>query len=106
MARIEFEPSGKILHANPQFCAAMGYDLSEIKGQHHSIFVFPDEKSSQEYAQHWTRLQSGELLNGEFRRMSKTGEAVFIYASNMPIKSSAGQVYKVVKCANDITRPD
>ena len=34
-AVIEFTPDGTILTANSNFLGAMGYDLSEIQGQHH-----------------------------------------------------------------------
>lgn len=42
LAIIEFDPTGVILSANANFCAAMGYDESEIKGRHHRMFVAPD----------------------------------------------------------------
>ena len=56
LAIIEFDPSGTILSANGNFCKTMGYDLSEIKGQHHSIFVEPDYARSLEYKAFWTKL--------------------------------------------------
>ncbi|MGQ3295228.1 MAG: PAS domain-containing protein, partial [Shinella sp.] len=34
-AIIEFDLTGKILHANENFLQAVGYQLSEIVGQHH-----------------------------------------------------------------------
>lgn len=40
-AIIEFDLSGKILTANENFCRALGYELSEIVGRHHSMFVEP-----------------------------------------------------------------
>lgn len=38
---IEFDTSGKILNANENFCKAIGYELAEIKGKHHRIFIDP-----------------------------------------------------------------
>lgn len=38
-AVIEFKPDGTILTANDNFCRALGYDLAEIVGKHHRIFV-------------------------------------------------------------------
>jgi PAS domain-containing protein len=37
-AIIEFTLDGKILTANENFCRALGYQLSEIQGRHHSMF--------------------------------------------------------------------
>ena len=38
-AVIEFDVKGHVLWANQNFLALMGYDLSEIKDLHHSIFL-------------------------------------------------------------------
>lgn len=43
-AIIEFDPTGRILHANRNFLDAMGYGLDEVHGQHHSVFVGPDRR--------------------------------------------------------------
>ena len=37
-AVIEFDLNGRIVHANDNFLAVMGYTLDEIEGQHHAIF--------------------------------------------------------------------
>lgn len=42
---IEFTLDGKILDANQNFLNLMGYDLSEVRGKHHKMFV------DEEYAQ-------------------------------------------------------
>jgi hypothetical protein len=45
-AVIEFDLTGKILHANENFLAVLGYSLPEIVGQHHRMFVDPAERES------------------------------------------------------------
>jgi methyl-accepting chemotaxis protein len=45
-AVIEFKMDGTILTANENFLNAMSYSLAEIKGQHHSMFIEPNEKNS------------------------------------------------------------
>ena len=52
-AVIEFNLDGTIITANQNFCAAMGYALSEIQGKHHSMLVDPAYKYSAEYRQFW-----------------------------------------------------
>lgn len=61
LAIIEFDTAGKILGANENFCSALGYTLSEIKGQHHSMFVEPAYSRSPEYAAFWAKLARGEF---------------------------------------------
>ena len=64
-AVIEFTPKGEILTANENFCAATGYDLSEIQGQHHRIFCDPEYAGSSEYEAFWSDLADGKLNEGE-----------------------------------------
>ncbi len=49
MAVVEFDVEGHILNANKNFLDTVGYELSEIVGKHHRMFVTPEHKSSVEY---------------------------------------------------------
>ncbi|WP_426050595.1 methyl-accepting chemotaxis protein [Brevundimonas sp. SL161] len=104
LAIIEFDPTGQILTANPHFCDAMGYSLSEIKGQHHSLFVDPVDVRAPEYKTFWAKLGRGDFDASEYRRLGKGGREVWIQASYNPVKDSRGKVVKVVKVATDITQ--
>ncbi|WP_208246720.1 PAS domain-containing methyl-accepting chemotaxis protein (plasmid) [Rhizobium sp. T1470] len=101
-AVIEFALDGKVLTANDNFCRSLGYDLSEIVGQHHRMFVDPDEARSAEYRDFWTRLGRGEFDRRQYRRIGKAGKQIWIEASYNPVVR-AGKPYKVVKFATDIT---
>jgi len=103
LAVIEFNLDGTIQNANENFCAATGYELSEIKGQHHSMFVSPNYKMSPEYAAFWRDLKKGEFKSGEFKRVKKDGSELWIQASYNPIFDEFGQPLKVVKYASDVT---
>jgi methyl-accepting chemotaxis protein len=103
MAVIEFDLEGRIVHANENFLSIMGYRLEEVRGQHHSIFVAPVERGSDDYRQFWQVLRRGEFNAGRFRRIGKDGREVWINASYNPLLDSAGKPYKVVKYATDIT---
>ncbi|MFN8957499.1 MAG: methyl-accepting chemotaxis protein [Hyphomonadaceae bacterium] len=102
-AIIEFKPDGTILTANSNFLGAMGYTLSEIQGQHHSMFVEPGERASGEYSRFWSGLAHGDFQSAEFKRIGKGGKEVWIQASYNPVSGRDGKVYKVVKLATDIT---
>jgi len=103
LAMIEFAPDGTILTANANFCQALGYQLSEIKGRHHSLFVDPDEVATPAYAEFWAKLGRGEFDSREYRRLGKGGREVWIQASYNPVRDRNGRVMKVVKVASDIT---
>ena len=103
LAIIEFDPTGRILTANGNFCQALGYDLAEIKGQHHSMFVEPSFAQSDEYRAFWAKLGRGEYEAREYKRIAKGGREVWIQASYNPVLDRRGRVRKVVKQATDIT---
>jgi methyl-accepting chemotaxis protein len=102
-AVIEFTPDGTILTANNNFMTAMGYDLSEIVGKHHSMFAPDSIKNSEEYKTFWARLKAGEFFSTEARRIKKGGQEIWLSASYNPVFDDAGKVYKVIKFATDIT---
>ncbi|TWB51480.1 methyl-accepting chemotaxis protein [Nitrospirillum viridazoti] len=102
-AIIEFALDGTILTANDNFLSAMGYTLAEVKGRHHSLFVAPGYRDSLEYRQFWDSLRRGEFRAAQFKRLGKGGREVWIEASYNPILDRAGQPYKVVKYATDVT---
>ncbi len=102
-AVIWFDLDGKILDANQNFLNTVGYELSEIVGQHHSIFVPKDQVHSAEYKQFWAKLSRGETHSGKFERMSKTGDTIWIEASYNPVLDEDGNPVKVAKFAIDIT---
>ena len=102
-AVIEFNLDGAILDANENFLSAVGYRLDEIKGQHHRLFVAPEQHQTDAYARFWAKLGRGEYDEGEYLRIGKGGRRIWIQATYNPILDSAGRPYKVVKFASDIT---
>ncbi len=103
-AVIEFDLTGKVLDANRNFLATLGYRLEEIRGQHHRLFCEAEHVASSEYREFWARLAQGEVFGGRFMRLSKFGQRIWIQATYNPIFDAEGQVHKVVKFATDITR--
>ncbi|WP_261939676.1 methyl-accepting chemotaxis protein [Pandoraea sp. NE5] len=102
-AVIEFDLQGQILHANENFLQTVGYQLDEIRGQHHRIFCESDYVASGAYRDFWAKLGRGELDAGEYKRIGKGGREVWIRASYNPVFDAHGTAYKVIKFATDIT---
>ena len=102
-AVIEFDLQGTILRANRKFLDAMGYEMEEIRGRHHRIFVEPAYAESAEYRAFWEKLRSGVHFQDRYKRLNKQGQAVWIQASYNPILDPDGKAVKVVKYATDIT---
>jgi methyl-accepting chemotaxis protein len=102
-AVIEFHLDGTVINANDNFLAVMGYKLDEIKGRPHHIFVDETYRHSAAYKEFWNKLNSGEFVSGDFKRIGKGGREVWIQASYNPILDVNGKPLKVVKYATDIT---
>ena len=102
-AVIEFNMDGTIIKANDLFTRTVGYGLDEIRGQHHRMFVEPEQRESSEYRAFWDRLNRGEYITGEFKRIGKGGREIWLQASYNSIMDKNGKPFKVVKYATDIT---
>ncbi len=100
---IEFDLKGNILSVNENFANLVGYSYKEIVGKHHSMFVEPSHKESQEYKDFWHNLEHGEATASQFRRIGKAGKIIWLQAFYAPILDMNGKPYKVVKFATDIT---
>ncbi|MCU0391326.1 MAG: PAS domain S-box protein [Thermoflexibacter sp.] len=100
---VEFDSQCRITYANDIFLHLMGYNLEEIKGIHHQIFVTQDQASSEEYKAHWENILNGNAKVGNFKRINKEGKEIWLNATYTPIFDEKGKVIKVIKLANDVT---
>jgi methyl-accepting chemotaxis protein len=103
-AVMDLNLDGTIIGANEILLQGMGYSLPEIVGKHHSIFVAPAERDSAAYRDFWAALNRGDFRSGEFKRIGKGGNEVWVIASYNPILDDNGRPFRVVVFASDITR--
>ncbi len=102
-AVVEFLPDGTVFRANERFLDVVGYTLDEVKGQHHRMFMPADEIGTPEYAEHWSSLTRGEVRQGQFRRMTKSGRHLYLQGAYNPLFDAAGKVTSVTMAVVDIT---
>jgi methyl-accepting chemotaxis protein len=100
---IEFTTDGTVLTANRNFLEAMGYNLADIKGQHHRMFVDAADRDSVAYREFWMRLGRGEFVAGDFKRVTRSGKEIWLAAIYSPLVDAQGRVFKIVKIARDAT---
>ncbi|MEQ1828507.1 MAG: PAS domain-containing methyl-accepting chemotaxis protein [Pirellula sp.] len=103
LARIDLSLDGTVIDANENYLKITGYSSNEIIGKHHRMFVTAEQQASKDYAEFWQRLRKGESFNGQFKRIAKGGNIVWIEASYLPYFRPDGQCEKIVKFASDIT---
>lgn len=101
-AVITFSPDGVILAANDAFMKIMGYG-PEIIGLKHEMFVHPDDRANGAYARFWDKLRSGGFHSGEFRRIGRDGQELWLSAIYTAILDDSGHATKIIKFARDIT---
>lgn len=94
MAVIEFNLDGTIITANTNFLQRMGYTLAQIQGQHHRMFCSAAVASSSTYSDFWKRLNQGEMFSGQFERVDKNGQAVWLEANYNPVYDAGGRCAK------------
>lgn len=101
-AVVEFTPDGAIEDANQHFLDVVGYRKDEIVGRHHSLFCEPGYVASSEYRSFWQDLRAGLPRSGEFSRLGKAGNIIWLQASYFPVVQN-NQTVRVVKFASDVT---
>lgn len=102
-AVIEFDTDGIILNANERFLSIVGYTLQAIVGRHHSIFCAADYVQGEAYQAFWAKLRDGEAQAGEFMRLDRQGQPLWLQATYTPIAGPDGKPVRIVKFATDIT---
>jgi methyl-accepting chemotaxis protein len=103
MAVIEFDLAGNIIAANDNLLQLMGYSRQELLGKSHKLLCPPDVIGSAQYQDFWRRLNKGEFFSGQFKRVGRQGQTLWLEASYNPVYDASGVLCKVVKFASDVT---
>ncbi len=103
-AYIEFDLGGHVLKANQNFLSLLGYSSEDVVGKHHRMFVDPAESNLPSYQQFWADLNNGRSYSQVFKRVTRSGQPVWIQAVYAPVKDASGKVIKCVKIATDVTQ--
>ncbi|MBX3218656.1 MAG: PAS domain-containing methyl-accepting chemotaxis protein [Labilithrix sp.] len=102
-AIVELDLDGYVLDANPRFLASVGYELEEVRGRHHRMFVDASFAATPEYRAFWSELAAGVRQAAEHRRVGKDGRDVWFQGSYTPLLDASGKPYKIVEIAIDVT---
>lgn len=99
---IELTPSGAIISINEQFLKILGFSYGELLNENHNKLCFEDDVNTREYVELWQDLRNGQPRNGRFIRKSKSGNAIWLEATYLPIVIN-GVVVKIIMIASDVT---
>ncbi|MEL7172823.1 MAG: PAS domain-containing protein, partial [Pseudomonadota bacterium] len=102
-ALIAFSTEGRIISVNENFLEIFGYEEEDLIGEHHSILCPEGVAESQEYWKFWNGLFRGETRSGDFQRIGKMDDTIWVRATFFPVKDADGNVTKILKLATDVT---
>ena len=102
-AIVSFDLNGNIVDLNKNFSKLFGYKKKKLMGKHHKTLCPTEFIQSDEYKQFWEDLINGKIQSKVFRRIKKNGETVFIRASYKPLLDENGEVFEILKFAQDVT---
>lgn len=94
---------GNVIRTNSLFLDLMGYDASEVIHHQHSMFVPPGFKYATEHIHLWQTLRRGEFTVGDFCRINKSKDLIWIHGVYCPLLASDGRPYRILKFASDVT---
>lgn len=103
LAVAEFDMDGTIIAINDNFLHLTGYTREELVGRHHRTLCSREESGSHDYKLFWDNLNKGNFQSGEFRRIGRDGNSIWIQAAYNPILDVDGKPWKVFKVAIDLT---
>lgn len=99
----EFDLEGRVLRANTNYLALMGYTAEELVGQHDRVLCEPDAARGAAYEQFWRSLAEGDHKAGDYKRVTKAGGKVWLKAAYNPVLDARGRPVRIVEYATDVT---
>ncbi|MBA2076591.1 methyl-accepting chemotaxis protein [Aeromonas veronii] len=99
---ISFTPEGIVVDVNEHFLMLFGYKRAEVVGQHHRTMCFAEDTTTKDYEKLWRDLRDGISRRGRFIRQAKSGKAVWLEATYLPVIHE-NKVLGINKIAFDVT---
>lgn len=75
---------GNIIFVNDSFCKVSGYTQEELVGKNHRILRHPDVPTKF-YEEMWATILSGNIWEGKFKNIAKSGNTFFANTKIIPI---------------------
>ena len=99
----EYNLNGTLEVANESFLETFGYKMNEIKGKHHRMFLEDHDRRSENYRSFWNGLRMGISYENEYKRLDKTGNAIYFRGIYNPIRDPEGKPYKILEILTNVT---
>lgn len=99
---MEYDTRGKITDINDSYLKLLGITRDEAIGSHHSDNLVLTDSQRMAYEEFWANLRKGKMQK-QTTRVNMHGKDFIFLETYSPIQNAAGEVYKILKIATDIT---
>jgi PAS domain S-box-containing protein len=99
---IEYDSLGYITAINDAYLDLLNLSREEVIGTHHTDKLELNPEDKLEYDTFWNNLRNG-LPQKQVNRFLVDGKTFVFQETYTPIKNDKGEVYKILKIANNIT---
>lgn len=99
---IEYDLKGYIVHISDSYLKLLNISRSEALGSHHAEKMELSDMQQAEYNQFWKDLNNG-LTKRQEVKINVKGKEFWLAETYSPIYDTNGQVYKILKIANNIS---
>ena len=93
---MECDMKGNILDCNALFLKPLGYEKSELVGKSVAVFLDPNTSQSAEYKGMWEKLNLGQSVSREIKRIAKDSKEYWFYSTYVPVKDEQDKPFKVI----------
>jgi len=98
----EYDLLGTIIYVNDAYLNLFGINRNEAVGTHHKDNVDFTEEQEKQYQKFWSDLKNGSVKKQKTKVRIKNKSYLFM-ESYTPIYNEDGEIYKILKIANDIS---
>jgi len=98
----EYDISGMMISANPRYLKLSDMILDQLKGRHHSDYMYDSDVNTLEYQSLWADLSKGKVVSAD-RHFQFTESERWFYETLAPVKDDEGRFSKVIAIVFDIT---
>ena len=99
---VEYDSQGYITSINDAYLELLNLSRDQVVGTHHTDRMEFSPEKKIEYDSFWDNLRKG-LAQKQVNKFIVEGKTFTLQETYTPIKDDKGEVYKVLKIANNIT---
>lgn len=106
LALVDYAPDGRLLSANAAFGSMFGFTPTQLNGLTAADLLPLATRDAAQTREMWKKLRAGQRAVGVFERIARDGHRIWAHSSFIPLSNPAGEVYRIVEIATDVTESE